>query len=461
MTVFKLILLLVTIFISILLVCKLLSKRVIIEGAGDPIAKKNDMDAVTGNFAPEIIVPAYIVKASYPRPPLISDTDRFKNSQDKLQLILLKQRLRIVESQYNSTKSRLSSKPTPPKKPTNRRDYKAIIAYSNELAKYNVNLARYNVSRITVQRQLDELDKQIKSILESIASTQLKIDNLNCKVASYTDAVAIYNTRNDDINHKNYRLKDYFVKSSYNSAFTGNYMNAEMVKLLLNRGCRFLDFEIINSRGTLYVTDSSIASDINKRITLSSALSVINRTLTRGDPVFINLRLKNATSITYDNLKSTLNRLQYELRYTGRTIDNTTRMSEIHGKCITIANYDIKDKNGKSATDIVANKSETGLCTYENSVIANLSATTDAGTKRMTIVEPNSIGSWFDNPDISVRRLVREYKVNFTPQRFYTRTDELTKYENIFNSMKCPYIAIKYLDDAAFDKLDAAADVVV
>jgi hypothetical protein len=432
---------------------------VIIEGAGDPIAKKNDMDAVTGNFAPEIIVPAYIVKATYPRPPLISDADRFKNSQDRMQLILLEQRLRIAESQYNSTQ--LPSKPTPPKKPTNMRDFKALIAYSKELAKYNVNLARYNASRVAVQSQLDGLQKQINSIQDSIASIQIKIDNFNCKAKSYSDALALYNKKNDDDSHKNYRLKDFFVKSSYNSAFTGNYMNTEMVKLLLNRGCRFLDFEIVNSRGTLYVTDSSIASDRSKQITLSDALSVINRTLTKGDPVFINLRLQNAKSITYDNLKSTLNRLQYELRYMGRPIDDTTRMSEIQGKCITIANYDIKDKSGKSATDIVANKSETGLCTYENSVIANLSATTDPGTKRMTVVEPNSIGSWFDNPDISVRRLVREYKVNFTPQRFYKRTDELTKYENIFNAMKSPYIAIKYLDDTAFDKFDADADVVV
>jgi hypothetical protein len=238
-------------------------------------------------------------------------------------------------------------------------------------------------------------------------------------------------------------------------------MNIEMVKLVLNRGCRFLDFEIVNSKGTLYVTDSSIASDRSKRITLSNALSVINLTLTKGDPVFINLRLQNAQSITYDNLSSTLRALQKELRYTGAPIDETTRFSDIQGKCITIANYDIKNKNGKSAVNIVANKSETGLCTYQNSVIANLSATTDAGTKRMTIVEPNSIGSWFDTSDISVRRLVLEYKANFTPQRFYKKTYELTKYENIFNDMKCSYIAIKYLDKRTFDKLDAAADVVV
>lgn len=456
MAIFKTILLLLTIFISILLVYKLLSKRVIIEGAGDPIAKKNDMDAVTGNFAPEIIVPAYIVKASYPRPAVVSVKDRFNNSQDKMQMILLKQRLRITESQYAAIQ--LPSKPTPPNKPT--KDFKAIIAYSNELAKYNVNLARYNVSLVAAQRERDGLQKQIQINMDSIAQLQIKIDNFNSKVKSYADALAEYNKINDDDKHQNYRLKDFFVKSSYNSAFTGNYMNVNMITLLLKRGCRFLDFEVVNSKGTLYITNSVIESNKSKRITLSSALSVINRTLTNGDPVFINLRLKNAQMITYDNLKSTLRALQRELRYTGALISETTRFIDIQGKCITIADYDVKDKNGKSATDIVANKSKTGLCTYQNSVIANLSATTDAGTKRMTIVEPNSIGSWFDTPDINVRRLVLEHKANFTPQRFYNKTDELTKYENIFNDMKCSYIAMKYLDKRTFDKLDAAADVV-
>jgi len=458
MTVFKLILLLLTISISILLIYKLLTKHAIIEGAGDPIAKKNDMDAVTGNFAPEIIVPAYIVKASYPRPAVVSNSERFKNTQDKMQLVLLRQRLRIAESQYNVEKRKLTTKPTPPKKPSG---FKAAMAYPSAIAKYGVSLAKYNIERGKTEKRLDEIKKQIQINMDSIAKVQLRIDGFNCKVTSYTDALAEYNARNDDNNHRNYRLKDYFVKSSYNSAFTGNYMNTEMVKLLLNRGCRFLDFEVVNSRGTLYVTEKSIASDRSKQITLGKALGVINRTLTKDDPVFINLRLQNPSSITYNNLKSSLRSLHYELRYSDRPIDDTTRISEIQGKCIIIANYDIKDNSGKSAVDIVANKSATGLCTYQNSVIANLSATTDAGTKRMTIVEPNSISSLFDTSDISVRRLVLEFKVNFTPQRFYKRTGELTKYENIFNDMKCSYIAMKHIDKPLFDKLDAAADVVV
>jgi hypothetical protein len=461
MTVFKLILVLLTVLLSILLIHKLWLKHEIIEGLVDSTAKKNEMEAVKGDFAPQIVVPAYIVKASHPRPPLISMSDRFKNSQDKMQMVLLKQRLRVAESQYNATRDRLRTinKPTFPKKPKNKRDYKANMAYSRAMVNYNTDFARYDISRTTTQRQLDGMLTQIRSINDSIKSMQSRIDNFNAKVKSYMDAVEIYNQKNDSDSHKNYRLKDLFVKSSYNSASTGKYMNSEMVKLLLERGCRYLDFEVINSKGTLYVTDSSIKLDKNNRITLTDALRVINRSLTKGDPVYINLRLSK-TSITYNNLKSTLNVLPTELRYSGRPIDDTTRISEIRGKCIIIADKDIKDSRGKSAVDIVINKSKTGLYSYQNSVIASLSGTTDPVTKRMTVVEPNSIGSLFNTSDISVRRLVREYKANFTPQRFYKRSDVLTKYESIFNSMKCSHVAIKYLDNALFNRLDAAADIV-
>jgi len=45
-------------------------------------------------------------------------------------------------------------------------------------------------------------------------------------------------------------LKDVFMKASYNSAFTGNYLSIEMVKFCLSQGCRFLDFEVDNDVST-------------------------------------------------------------------------------------------------------------------------------------------------------------------------------------------------------------------
>ena len=461
MTVFKLIFILLTIFISILLIYKLFSKHVIIEGAGDPIAKTNEMDKVKDIFANEIVPPTFKVNRSYLRPPEITDAERSKNIQNKRLLNSLKKNLDNTKRKYKNIEETIPTKPKPPNKP---KGFNAVLAYPKAIAKYGIGLAKYDIARRKVKNRLDRIQKQMRKNMESISSVQSRINDFNYKISSYADSIKLYNDKNNNNEHKNYRLKDYFVKSSYNSACSGNYMNAEMVQKVLERGCRYLDFEVIFKGDELYITDSSNSKI--ERITLGSALSVINLTLTKGDPVFINLRLQNPSKIPYNKFESTLKSLQSTLRLPNppiRRIDETTRISEIMGKCVIIANYDKKDRpGGKYAVDIVMNKDTTVLVSYNNGVIASRSATAEPLTKRMTLVEPNSIGNrFFDTSDISVRRLVLEYKANFTPHRFYKQSDELKKYEKIFDDMKSPYIAMKYLGKPKFDKLDAAADVVV
>ena len=39
-------------------------------------------------------------------------------------------------------------------------------------------------------------------------------------------------------------IRNFCIKSSCNSAYTGKYMNLNMIKYVLSRGCRFLDFEV-------------------------------------------------------------------------------------------------------------------------------------------------------------------------------------------------------------------------
>ena len=39
-------------------------------------------------------------------------------------------------------------------------------------------------------------------------------------------------------------IKDYCIKSSFNSATTGKHVHENMIKYVLMSGCRFLDFEI-------------------------------------------------------------------------------------------------------------------------------------------------------------------------------------------------------------------------
>ena len=40
-------------------------------------------------------------------------------------------------------------------------------------------------------------------------------------------------------------LNQYIVKSSYNSAISGKFVSIDMLRFVISRGCRFLDFEVV------------------------------------------------------------------------------------------------------------------------------------------------------------------------------------------------------------------------
>jgi len=256
----------------------------------------------------------------------------------------------------------------------------------------------------------------------------------------------------------NYKIKDFFVKSSYNSAYNGKNMDVEMVKTVLNRGCRYLDFEIVKNDDKLYITYDNLALD--KQITLDSVLLSINATLTKGDPVFINLRLRNPSSISYNTIVPTLRTLQSNLRYSGVAINSNTKMSQIRGKCIFISDSKITDGSGKSATDIVIDNPNTGFYSYKNTIIVDKNPTMENQTTQVTIVEPDTktLFLLFDYDTINVRNLVLNYKANFTPHKFYMQGEDLNNYEYIFNDAKSTFIRRNYLDAKFFERMDSVVD---
>ena len=70
--------------------------------------------------------------------------------------------------------------------------------------------------------------------------------------------------------YKKHVLKDYIIKSSYNSAVTGKHVNIDMVKYLLKRGVRLLDFEVmlIDNAPMITYTDDKNLETINTDNTL-------------------------------------------------------------------------------------------------------------------------------------------------------------------------------------------------
>ena len=110
----------------------------------------------------------------------------------------------------------------------------------------------------------------------------------------------------------NLPLKEYCIMGSYNSAITGKYVNLDMVKYVLSRGCRFLDFEVfyINNKKSKdiddlytpvvsYVLDKNFKNlETENSILLDKVLAAAvangfsSNSPNNGDPLFIQLRIK-------------------------------------------------------------------------------------------------------------------------------------------------------------------------
>ena len=50
---------------------------------------------------------------------------------------------------------------------------------------------------------------------------------------------------------KNLKLKDYCIKSSYNTAVSGNYVSTDTISYIISRGVRYIDFEIFYIFGSI------------------------------------------------------------------------------------------------------------------------------------------------------------------------------------------------------------------
>jgi hypothetical protein len=97
-------------------------------------------------------------------------------------------------------------------------------------------------------------------------------------------------------------LKEYIIKSSYNTAISGNYVSKDMIKYVLTRGCRAIDFEVlfINMKPYVtYTTDNTYKTyDTENKILLDDALMAASTfgfsypCPNTNDPLFINIRLK-------------------------------------------------------------------------------------------------------------------------------------------------------------------------
>lgn len=142
-------------------------------------------------------------------------------------------------------------------------------------------------------------------------------------------------------------LREFVIKSSYNTAVSGNFVTLDMVKYVLGRGCRFLDFEVFYNSNT---KDAFVAYSMDstyRTIQGDSSLSLVS-VFTRvmgsafnadspnpNDPLFIQLRVKTTSNKIFPAIADDINKVLKPKLYQG-TIDNKTTLNELMGKVIIV-----------------------------------------------------------------------------------------------------------------------------
>jgi hypothetical protein len=273
-------------------------------------------------------------------------------------------------------------------------------------------------------------------------------------------------------------LREYCIKASYNSAYSGTVISADMIKHVISRGCRFIDLQIHYSENdsivyVANVTDPKIKEmESFNRAPLNTIFNVIvgnAYTNIQGgggcpnpkDPLFIHLRIipdKNAkvynaiAECITENFPDKFRFLDNEGN--SKKIDLYTQMND---KIMTKTLFLI-DKTYNPEYALFSQRityllnGETGGSTFkmfDYNRINNKAKTVPSikdDFKRTNIVEEQIV-----IPDISEKgkmpsiiNMVVNYGVQITLYPFYKSDDKLTQYEDLFNNQKAAIVPMAY-----------------
>ena len=296
-------------------------------------------------------------------------------------------------------------------------------------------------------------------------SAQMK--QLN-SIAQSGDGVAITNASfpSDQDN----ALRNFCIKSSFNSAYTGGYMNLDMIEYVLRRGCRFLDFQVFIKDNTAIVAYSK-DDDVDAFTSDSPALSLggVLRTINMNafnehspnpnDPLFINIRILSnlpaAQSIVAETIAASLQERLYTNPNTGYAvpIDLNVQMQKLYGKIIVMT--DEISTTSPSPSPSQSNASSMKLSNYVNLFTGSNMVRVytesqltyqpinppDPYVYNMHIVTPN-LGIFYGIKNSDNYYLVQNYGAQIVAQAFYSKDMNLLNYEKLFNDNKSAFVFI-------------------
>jgi len=285
-------------------------------------------------------------------------------------------------------------------------------------------------------------------------------------------------------------LMQYCVKGSANSAYSGQYISDEMVKYVLSRGCRFLDFEVYylpigddeDEKDTFapYVGYSSDPSSINSttknnylfrkvlKSTLSNAFTQQSgekyESPNSKDPLFIHIRIKTDTKNKdklYDMIQSDIQSV-FNSGYNDyflvkrkndviipTQIDGTTSIKRLVQKVVMIFDYEPENVIG-SFHNMTSDSAQLSRMTYDEMNTFKYkamppkrldSSRTDITKLKMAV--PDSNRSDQENPNI--HGAIKNYGVQFTLIQYYNTDMNLILAESMFQRYSAAILPMSLL----------------
>jgi hypothetical protein len=265
------------------------------------------------------------------------------------------------------------------------------------------------------------------------------------------------------------QLRDYCIKSSSNSAYSGGYMNMNMIKYVLSRGCRFLDFEVYYKDSVPIVAysktnyDPSYASftSVDLPLSLSGVFSTImsnafnDNCPNQKDPLFIHLRIKTYINDAYQAIATLIATTLKNKLYRGQVTPDTP-IAQLMGQIIIIVD---RSTSPHYSNYPICGDMDTACFNLKNMV--NMESGSDMvrvykdrdlmyqainppspGVYLMRIVMPTP--GVFSTKNCDSSYLIKNYGAQIVAKSFYLNDARLSVYEDMFRTYKSAFVPIEY-----------------
>ena len=285
------------------------------------------------------------------------------------------------------------------------------------------------------------------------ASTPLEEANQNIQQLRKTSSSQIQSMPDK---YRDLALREVTIKSSFNSAISGNFASSEQIKNVLQRGCRFLDFQILTSETdakdyvSMTLENQSFNLDTENKLPLAEAMNTassygFSKAPNSNDPLFIHLRIATTNPDSLKRIQKIIGFSFSGRLFTG-LVNQSTPLGDLKGKAVIIVDLATNPELRSIGMEAHIFSGTTDFRKYEFQQLQSMapmvvqkdsdSLHNDMGFLRMC-VPLNSV-----DVDVSPNQFLANHPCQVLAMRFYKIDENLIEYENLFNKTKSAFLPL-------------------